>query len=132
MSSTRLLPYTSKIYSSNSIQYWMASVKCSNYRIQFVNQNITNKLYESMLHDSDYPIHTLRVQLKHASSSENLKRLPFLAETSWPSAESVLCVLCSFMLQCSFKDLLSRCVYVQTAVFLLYKNGTVFILCKKG
>lgn len=56
------------MYSSNSIVYWMASVKCSNYRVQFVNQNLTNKLYKSMSHDSDYPTNMLRVQLKHASS----------------------------------------------------------------
>lgn len=74
---TRLLPYTSRMYASDSILYWKASVKSSNYRIQFVNQTITNKF--SVSHDSDYPIHMSWAQLKHVSSSGNFNLIDCLS-----------------------------------------------------
>lgn len=130
----RLLPYIPvKMHSSNSTLYWMASFKCSNYRIQFVNQNITNKLYESC--HTDYPICMLQVQLKYTSSLRTLpEQITFLSRhfLAFSYISALECTSCVISCWCSCNDLLSRSVYTQTAEFLLCKNGIVFILCKEG
>lgn len=56
------------MYSGNSIQYLIASVKSGNDRTEFVKQILTTKLCESLSQDSDCCIHVFFIQLKYSSS----------------------------------------------------------------